>query len=65
MPDPIGCRRQVHTKGGASRAANPRPTPEGTWAISRNCRVMLWGLDAIKTRGESLGILLELVGQNL
>jgi hypothetical protein len=23
---------------------------------------MLWGLDAIKTRGESLGILLELVG---
>ena len=24
--------------------------------------VMLWGLDAIKTRGESLGILLELVG---
>jgi len=26
---------------------------------------MLWGLDAIKTRGESLGILLELVGQNL
>ena len=24
--------------------------------------VMLWGLDAIKTKGESLGILLELVG---
>lgn len=26
--------------------------------------VMLWGLDAIKTRGESLGIILELVGAN-
>lgn len=27
--------------------------------------VMLWGLDAIKTKGESLGILLELVGADL
>ena len=33
---------------------------EGTYP--ETVAVMLWGLDAIKTRGESLGILLELVG---
>jgi magnesium chelatase subunit H len=31
-------------------------------AYPETVAVMLWGLDAIKTRGESLGILLELVG---
>ncbi len=33
-----------------------------TGAWPETIAVMLWGLDAIKTRGESLGILLELVG---
>ncbi|KKI99558.1 protoporphyrin IX magnesium chelatase, partial [Prochlorothrix hollandica PCC 9006 = CALU 1027] len=33
---------------------------EGTYP--ETVAVMLWGLDAIKTKGESLGILLELVG---
>ncbi|MEM9769174.1 MAG: magnesium chelatase subunit H, partial [Cyanobacteria bacterium P01_D01_bin.71] len=31
-------------------------------AYPETIAVMLWGLDAIKTRGESIGILLELVG---
>jgi magnesium chelatase subunit H len=31
-------------------------------AYPETVAVMLWGLDAIKTRGESIGILLELVG---
>jgi magnesium chelatase subunit H len=33
---------------------------DGAWP--ETVAVMLWGLDAIKTRGESIGILLELVG---
>lgn len=33
-----------------------------TGAYPETVAVMLWGLDAIKTRGESIGILLELVG---
>ncbi|HEY9808387.1 MAG TPA: magnesium chelatase subunit H [Halomicronema sp.] len=35
---------------------------EETAAYPETIAVMLWGLDAIKTKGESLGILLELVG---
>lgn len=35
---------------------------EETAAYPETVAVMLWGLDAIKTKGESLGILLELVG---
>ena len=35
---------------------------EETGRYPETIAVMLWGLDAIKTKGESLGILLELVG---
>ncbi|MEM9487146.1 MAG: cobaltochelatase subunit CobN, partial [Cyanobacteria bacterium P01_F01_bin.116] len=35
---------------------------EDTGEYPETIAVMLWGLDAIKTKGESLGILLELVG---
>ncbi|MCC0176784.1 magnesium chelatase subunit H [Waterburya agarophytonicola K14] len=35
---------------------------EDKGAYPETVAVMLWGLDAIKTKGESLGILLELVG---
>lgn len=35
---------------------------EETGKYPETVAVMLWGLDAIKTKGESLGILLELVG---
>ncbi len=35
---------------------------ENAGAYPETVAVMLWGLDAIKTKGESLGILLELVG---
>jgi magnesium chelatase subunit H len=35
---------------------------EHNGAYPETIAVMLWGLDAIKTRGESLGIVLELVG---
>ena len=35
---------------------------EETGSYPETVAVMLWGLDAIKTKGESLGILLELVG---
>jgi magnesium chelatase subunit H len=35
---------------------------EHAGAYPETVAVMLWGLDAIKTKGESLGILLELVG---
>ena len=35
---------------------------EAEGAFPETVAVMLWGLDAIKTRGESIGILLELVG---
>ncbi|NET89246.1 MAG: magnesium chelatase subunit H [Kamptonema sp. SIO1D9] len=35
---------------------------EETGKFPETVAVMLWGLDAIKTKGESLGILLELVG---
>jgi len=37
-----------------------RAENDGAWP--ETVAVMLWGLDAIKTRGESIGILLELVG---
>lgn len=37
-----------------------RADNDGSWP--ETVAVMLWGLDAIKTRGESLAILLELVG---
>jgi len=52
----------VHTKGENDHAGNRQHLKEhGQYPET----VALWGLDAIKTRGESLGILLELVGQNL
>ncbi|MEM9448177.1 MAG: magnesium chelatase subunit H [Cyanobacteria bacterium P01_E01_bin.6] len=35
---------------------------ENSGAYPETVAVMLWGLDAIKTRGESIGIVLELVG---
>jgi len=38
---------------------------EETGTYPETIAVMLWGLDAIKTKGESLGILLELVGAEL
>ena len=38
-----------------------RAENDGAWP--ETVAVMLWGLDAIKTRGESLAILLELVGR--
>jgi magnesium chelatase subunit H len=40
--------------------AKHRAANDGAWPDT--VAVMLWGLDAIKTRGESLAILLELVG---
>jgi magnesium chelatase subunit H len=44
----------------ARRILEQHRQAQGDWP--ETVAVMLWGLDAIKTRGESLGILLELVG---
>lgn len=44
----------------AQRIIAQHLTDQGTYP--ETVAVMLWGLDAIKTKGESLGILLELVG---
>jgi magnesium chelatase subunit H len=45
-----------------ARAILERHRAENDGAWPETVAVMLWGLDAIKTRGESIGILLELVG---
>jgi len=57
MPSPAACERgrEIAKKILAQNLEENGAYPE-------TVAVMLWGLDAIKTRGESLGILLELVG---
>ncbi|NJK40231.1 MAG: magnesium chelatase subunit H [Acaryochloridaceae cyanobacterium SU_2_1] len=57
MPSPAACERgrEIARKILAQHREEKDNYPE-------TVAVMLWGLDAIKTRGESLGILLELVG---
>ncbi len=57
MPSPGAVARG---KAIALRILEQHRKENGTWP--ETVAVMLWGLDAIKTRGESLGILLELVG---
>ncbi|MCP9818257.1 magnesium chelatase subunit H [Synechococcus sp. Cruz-9H2] len=57
MPSPAAVARG---KAIALRILEQHRQENGTWP--ETVAVMLWGLDAIKTRGESLGILLELVG---
>lgn len=57
MPSPAAYARgrEIGEKIIAQHLAEHKTYPE-------TVAVMLWGLDAIKTKGESLGILLELVG---
>lgn len=57
MPSPAAYERgrEIGRKLVAQHVAEHSAYPE-------TVAVMLWGLDAIKTKGESLGILLELVG---
>jgi magnesium chelatase subunit H len=57
MPSPAACERgrEIGKKIIEQHLAEHNKYPE-------TVAVMLWGLDAIKTKGESLGILLELVG---
>ena len=57
MPSPAACvrGREIGKKLIAQSLAENGEYPE-------TMAVMLWGLDAIKTKGESIGILLELVG---
>jgi magnesium chelatase subunit H len=57
MPSPAAYERgkEIAQKIIAQHLEEHRKYPE-------TVAVMLWGLDAIKTKGESLGILLELVG---
>ncbi|MBD2197408.1 MULTISPECIES: magnesium chelatase subunit H [Calothrix] len=57
MPSPAAYERgrEIAQKIIAQHLQEHRKYPE-------TVAVMLWGLDAIKTKGESLGILLELVG---
>ncbi|MEM1308075.1 MAG: cobaltochelatase subunit CobN, partial [Cyanobacteria bacterium P01_H01_bin.153] len=58
MPSPAATER-----GRASaRQLMAQHQAEHQGAYPETIAVMLWGLDAIKTRGESIGILLELVG---
>ena len=58
MPSPAATER-----GGAiARQIIAQHQDEHDDAYPETVAVMLWGLDAIKTRGESIGILLELVG---
>jgi len=64
MLRPIGCRRQCIRKGRASAQQILAQHLKEHGQYPETVAVML-GLDAIKTRGESLGILLELGGQNL
>jgi magnesium chelatase subunit H len=57
MPSPAACERgrEIGKKIIEQHLAEYNKYPE-------TVAIMLWGLDAIKTKGESLGILLELVG---
>ena len=57
MPSPAA---YVRGKEIAKKIINQHLEEKGTYP--ETVAVMLWGLDAIKTKGESLGILLELVG---
>lgn len=57
MPSPAAYERG---KGIAHQILSGHLADQGDYP--ETIAVMLWGLDAIKTRGESLGIVLELVG---
>jgi magnesium chelatase subunit H len=57
MPSPAAYERGREI---ARKIINQHLQEQGTYP--ETVAVMLWGLDAIKTKGESLGILLELVG---
>jgi magnesium chelatase subunit H len=57
MPSPGACERGREI---ARKIIEQHLQEKGNYP--ETVAVMLWGLDAIKTRGESLGILLELVG---
>lgn len=57
MPSPGACERGREI---ARKIIEQHRQEKGNYP--ETVAVMLWGLDAIKTRGESLGILLELVG---
>ena len=57
MPSPAAYLRGKEI---AKKIINQHLEEKGTYP--ETVAVMLWGLDAIKTKGESLGILLELVG---
>uniref|UniRef100_UPI001881535B cobaltochelatase subunit CobN n=1 Tax=Microcoleus sp. LEGE 07076 TaxID=915322 RepID=UPI001881535B len=57
MPSPAACERGREI---ARKILQKHVEEHGKYP--ETVAVMLWGLDAIKTRGESIGILLELVG---
>lgn len=57
MPSPAAYERGRDI---ARKLIEQHLTEQGTYP--ETVAVMLWGLDAIKTKGESIGILLELVG---
>ena len=57
MPSPAAFERGKEI---AKKIINQSLDEKGTYP--ETVAVMLWGLDSIKTKGESLGILLELVG---
>ena len=57
MPSPAAYERGKEI---AKKIINEHLAEKGSYP--ETVAVMLWGLDAIKTKGESLGILLELVG---
>lgn len=57
MPSPTACARG---KAIAQQILSQHLNEHGSYP--ETVAIMLWGLDAIKTRGESLGIVLELVG---
>jgi magnesium chelatase subunit H len=57
MPSPAAFERGREI---ARKIIDKHVTEQGNYP--ETVAVMLWGLDAIKTRGESIGILLELVG---
>ncbi|MEO1134919.1 MAG: cobaltochelatase subunit CobN, partial [Cyanobacteria bacterium J06639_1] len=58
MPSPAACERGK----AIARQLLAQHQQEHPDEYPETVAVMLWGLDAIKTKGESIGILLELVG---